>query len=849
MRAMTFERLVQDKRFASEVATTTVGQLRLARPSSVVTVKARVSSIRTAELLKAAHQRAVEDNAATLIHGICMPFPGFEGKEASEVKPDFAVVAPQLDPGKTWLIMGDAKDYERVRSRVDDTRLLKGFLQVALGAESAARWSKIPADMAVHKFGVLAVPRNSFLQPEALVDDLSDHREEVRMRIGERIAASSGNSYQTAANVNDYVSHLKATFDPSTCTTCTLFSYCRNELRTSTDPMDLLIELGVDADYRPLLRPIIDDPNATSAAPASVHANLRATLTGTAETTGQLRIDPIGVPGSVYVAIAKSDSAALGVHGITVARETAKASTAWSQTIFTDPQAPETRRQIMRILGREIQRAMETQEHANPMAPIPIHLVVPDRATADVLVSIADNLAGVELSRLRWTRDEEKGRAPLTFNGQPASMPSALTDQERTAVSFLLEEDRARAVTLRSPVVDLRSVLSGHVVAGGPFIASYRLDFLVAWAETLGSTPVHPRDLEDTIEASLHTPGARLTSKQSDAIHTALTGRRAVSGAKRRSPNSGRYRHLVEQELDYKQDVYDRALAILNTFEDSALLETYRAIEGDAQEVWRRRLNLHASDLVRFGRTYRYWRNSLVPVIESDNRCRVQLLSLSNRQAAHDMAADAGNRFVAFAHVVSISPIVLEIGSRRIREGTRIVLLHNGDHACVEHQQVSIAAQKGSFKFSGLSIGALSETKRDNRYRWNPVNQPNLEIGDELVVADFTWYCDAKKDTHLNIARPQTDQNMAPKPTCTTDSYDSAPHAHLWCCKSHEANEAAWSDKLAKRRANGELNPEAWPPVIDGDAFEVAANGAATGDATAEPATAPPETLTIDDLD
>ena len=36
MRAMTFERLVRDERFASEVATTAVGRLELARPTKVV---------------------------------------------------------------------------------------------------------------------------------------------------------------------------------------------------------------------------------------------------------------------------------------------------------------------------------------------------------------------------------------------------------------------------------------------------------------------------------------------------------------------------------------------------------------------------------------------------------------------------------------------------------------------------------------------------------------------------------------------------------------------------------------------------------------------------------------------
>ena len=48
MRAMTFERLVRDERFASEVATTAVGRLDLDRPTKVVIVNARVNVDRTA---------------------------------------------------------------------------------------------------------------------------------------------------------------------------------------------------------------------------------------------------------------------------------------------------------------------------------------------------------------------------------------------------------------------------------------------------------------------------------------------------------------------------------------------------------------------------------------------------------------------------------------------------------------------------------------------------------------------------------------------------------------------------------------------------------------------------------
>ena len=48
---------------------------------------------------------------------------------------------------------------------------------------------------------------------------------------------------------------------------------------------------------------------------------------------------------------------------------------------------------------------------------------------------------------------------------------------------------------------------------------------------------------------------------------------------------------------------------------------------------------------------------------------------------------------------------------------------------------------------------------------------------------------------------------------------------------------------------SGELNPQAWPPIVDGDSFEVSPAGAEQGDPGAAPAEPVPEGLTIDDLD
>lgn len=614
MRAMTFERLVRDVRFASQVATTTVGRLSLDRPTEVVIANARGNIDRAAEALAQAHDRAVADGAATVIHNLAVPFVGFEGIRATDVKPDFVVVSAKTaaEGSGSWLIVGDAKDYERLRSRIEDSRLLKGFLQVAVGAESFAAWSRLPGGMEVHRSGALAVPRNSFLQPEAIVEDLTDHGEEIAMRVAERHAEAESHSFDPNSPITDFVAHLKATFDPVSCTTCTLFGYCRDELERSADPSDLLIELGVPRDSRQRVIGLVDGSGVIGDSPASVVAMLTATLTGSGVSTGQKRTDPVGLPGTISVVIAKSDAAALGVHGIAFRRVSATGLSDWTYLHFTEPQSPATRQAVMKALGKEISAAMAEARKENMAFPAPVHLVVPDESTADVLVSIADNLAGIELSRLRWQRDKDQGRPALTFDGEPAVIPAKLPEGDRTAVSFLLEEDRARAVTLRSPLVDIRAVLARHVVAGGPAVNSGRLDYLVEWADP--GAPVDHRSFGKSVETAPHTPGARLANSTSDQIHRALTGDRRKGGV----ADLPRYATLVGEELEYKTAVFDRAEAALKALPASNLRKSYRSIEADAQAVWRRRLSLHASDLVRFGRTYRWWRNSQVPTIESD---------------------------------------------------------------------------------------------------------------------------------------------------------------------------------------------------------------------------------------
>ncbi|MGH3744496.1 MAG: hypothetical protein ACRDTP_06520 [Mycobacteriales bacterium] len=190
---------------------------------------------------------------------------------------------------------------------------------------------------------MLAVPRNSFLQPEALVEDLTDHRQEVRMRVAERRGEAAGTQYDKAAGLPDFVTHLRATFDPATCPTCTLFAYCRDELRRSADPADLLVELGVPEDQRPHIVGLVDGTGVLGQSAESTVAMVTASLDGVARSTHQRRVDQAGQPGTINVVLAKSDSAALGVYGIAVQRITGAGSGDWATEVFDDPQAAQTR--------------------------------------------------------------------------------------------------------------------------------------------------------------------------------------------------------------------------------------------------------------------------------------------------------------------------------------------------------------------------------------------------------------------------------------------------------------------------------------------------------------------------
>ncbi|WNB86457.1 hypothetical protein [Cellulomonas sp. ATA003] len=649
MRAMLFERLVHDTAFISELMTRGVGRLGLERPSGVKHAQCRRSERRTVRALAEAHEGAAERGIATMLTEAAVPMAGFEGHAATPVLPDFLVVTsrPVADgPDGSWLIAGDAKDYERIRSRIDDGRLLKGFLQVALGAESIDRWTAKPAGMLVHESGFLAVPRSAYLRPELVVERMGDHRAEVRGRLAQRRAAAAamagpegdGPGDTSSAAVDSSWAHVLAEFDPGRCVTCSLFGYCRDGLRRSEDPHDLLVEIGVPKRSRPAASALLADPSAATALTEREELAVRATLTGIPQWTTARRVDPVGQPATVNVVIAKSDSAALGVYGAAVRVVRDGGTEAWRQRIFREPRTPQTRTRILSMIGEAVASVLDDAPDGRP-----VHLCVADRSTADILATMADSAAGVEISRLSWERDVAQGRPALTFDGAQATIPPAMPDAARLGASFLLDEDRARAFSLRSPLVAIQEVLARHLVTGGPYSDAGRLDYLVEWGEATGA--VAHRAVSDDVAARVNAPGARMTTTRSNELHRA-----------ERDEDWETYEALVRDELTFRTDVMDRAVALLGRVPRSRLSVVHESIEAAAQAVWRRRLAFHASDLVRFSLTARFWRDRVVPLLEADVRCARVLRALVDAGGARDLARDAGNREYFEVEVVSTAP-------------------------------------------------------------------------------------------------------------------------------------------------------------------------------------------------
>jgi hypothetical protein len=301
----------------------------------------------------------------------------------------------------------------------------------------------------------------------------------------------------------------------------------------------------------------------------------------------------------------------------------------------------------------------------------------------------------------------------------------------------------------------------------------------------------------------------------------------------------------VSAALDYRITTLGDAIGVLANLADSRLRPVFQTLESDAQVVWGRRLALQASDLVRFSRTYRNWRNAQVDMMDADRRCAAQLAVLADTSLARENAADAGVRELALATVLSLSPLRLEVKSRRLVDGSRVVVLHVNESALVETPKITVKIQAGSFKFGQLPIGFLRSDEGVPGLHWQPLVPIDLEVGDQLVLADTDWFTSFKSGHEIAVVRPAVDKKSAPTANCLPGSYAADPQGHGWCCKPHLIAEAEWADKLAARRARGELNPETWPPLIDEERFDVGPN-----DGEPElPAMPAPTAMTIDDLD
>ena len=838
IRALTFQALVYDEKFASRIVEQTLAGAGLPRPRAVTVLNANEQISKT----KAHLERAVElsrAGTASLIHAPAVPPRGFDESEATSVLPDFLVVtADPTESGRAVMVVGDAKDFERIRSRIDDSRMLKGFLQVAFGIAAFESWPDLPSEISLSQFGALAVPRNAFLQPTVVSENLADHKQEVLMRLDQRMAEAENLVFSGEAE--DFVLHLQATYDPDSCRSCPLFEFCRRTVRESSNPLDLLQEIGIPRSSRTRLAGLITDGVANPKVPSALSHQTLATTTGKAIPTGQRRTDPALRPGTLNVVLAKSDSAALGVYGMGIQVVSAAGPQPWKFRVFPVPQSDQTRREILYEIGLALSSAAggdilevgSTKQFA---------IISPDSATTDMLASIADTVAGNEISRLRWERDVAMNRPPLTFDGNPAVIPSALSYEQRLATSFLVEEDRARAFQGRRPTVNLAAVLAELFTVGGPASSAKRLDYITEWAKTIGGEAIDYRTIESEIESRDETPGARLTVLKSNEINEAL-----VKGKLSKSSMS-KYAELVRSELEYKVAVFEDALEVIRSIPSSNLREAVLKMECEAQQVWRRRFEFHAFDLVRFGLTPRPWRNALVEVVEKDAQATAQLRAITNPVWADSQAKTAGNRELAIATVTALEPIRLEIDSRRFKVGDEIILLHANGIPFVEAPNVSSKPYATFLKVLGLPKARLQNFEPESStFELHVASK--VEIGDQLVIAVASWFAETNRGDEVKIVRAQLDNKSSPTEKCTAESFQLSPEQHLWCCRPHESREAEMADWFAAQREQGKMNPQSWPPLVDSEAFGQESPSDPTADDVTVELSEIPADLTSDEL-
>ena len=196
---------------------------------------------------------------------------------------------------------------------------------------------------------------------------------------------------------------------------------------------------------------------------------------------------------------------------------------------------------------------------------------------------------------------------------------------------------------------------------------------------------------------------------------------------------------------------------------------------------------------------------------------------MADHAFAHDRALDAGAGEIAVASVVSVDPIRLEVASRRFVDGVVAVALHHNGEPLVERPATTLQGPGGQLQVRPALDRPAAWTTAGRDCVWTPQVPLDLSIGDELVLADGSWFNGLLANGHeLTVVRPPVDQLAAPKDDVHADRPSRPiPTAHRWCCRPHAVAEAETSDYFATERAAGNMNPETWPPLVDEERFDV----------------------------
>ena len=332
MRAMTFERLVRDKAVRQRGGH---HRRRPARPRAPDEGRRSSNARVNVEPDRAAARRTPTTGRSTKARPRCstalaIPFAGFEDDERDRRQAGLRRRRP-AGPRRRGAVqeLADRRRRQGLRARPLADRRRAAAQGVPPGRARRRVGGAVVAAAGRHGRAPLRRARRAAQRvPPAGGAGRAARRPPRGGADARRRAApgGSGTTYDAEATpIDDYVGHLEATFDPAACASCTLFSFCRDELRTSTDPTDLLIEIGIPPAAPPARSSALVDGNGPAGEPpASTCAPGSAPRSnGVGQSTGQARVDQAGQPGTVNVVLAKSDSAALGVHGIATQRVTA----------------------------------------------------------------------------------------------------------------------------------------------------------------------------------------------------------------------------------------------------------------------------------------------------------------------------------------------------------------------------------------------------------------------------------------------------------------------------------------------------------------------------------------------